>query len=119
VRTLGRLFLAMAAFLIVGGTIYVLFADEPAGKVMLLLAAGLGLVIGGYLERNVGAIADDGAENEQGLYLPHASIWPFWLGVGALVIANGFALGLWGLIPGVIVMTAGLLGFASQSRRRA
>ena len=118
-KTLGRLFLGMAVFLIIGGTIYVIFSDESAGKVLLLLAAGLGLIIGGYLELNVAATADEGAENEEGLYLPHASIWPFWLGVGALVIANGFALGLWGLIPGAILMGLALLGFAKQSRLRA
>jgi hypothetical protein len=119
-KTLGRLFLGMAVFLIIGGTVYVIFSDESAGKVLLLLAAGLGLIIGGYLELNVTATAADGAEEpEEGLYLPHASIWPFWLGVGSLVIANGFALGLWGLIPGAILMGLALLGFARQSRLRA
>jgi hypothetical protein len=119
VKTLGRLFLGIAAFLIVGGTVYVVFSDEWAGKVLLLLAAGLGLIIGLFLELGVDKTTDDGAEPEQGLYLPHSSIWPFWLGVGALVIANGFALGLWGLIPGVIIMALALLGFGRQSRRRA
>jgi hypothetical protein len=119
VKTLGRLFLGMAAFLIIGGTIYVIFSDESAGKVLLLLAAGLGLIIGLFLELGVDKTADDGAEPERGLYLPHSSIWPFWLGIGALVIANGFALGLWGLIPGSIIMAGALLGFGRQSRRRA
>ena len=118
-KTLGRLFLGMAGFLIVGGTVSVIFSDEWAGKVLLLLAAGLGLIIGLFLELGVDRTADDGAEPEQGLYLPHASVWPFWIGVGALVIANGFALGLWGLIPGTIIMAVALLGFARQSRRRA
>jgi hypothetical protein len=110
----------MAVFLIIGGTIYVIFSDESAGKVLLLLAAGLGLIIGLFLELGVERTADDGVEEpEEGLYLPHSSIWPFWLGIGALVIANGFALGLWGLIPGSIIMGGALLGFGRQSRRRA
>jgi hypothetical protein len=122
VKTLGRLFLGMAGFLIVGGTIYVIFSDESSGKVLLLLAGVLGLTIGGYLElsvRPVRQLETEPATVQEDQYLPHSSIWPFWLGVGSLVIANGFALGLWGLIPGSIIMGGALLGFARQSRRRA
>jgi hypothetical protein len=125
VRTLGRLFLGVAGLLIAGGVVYVLFADEPVGKVLLLLAGGLGLMIGGYLELSIRPVqsldtdAGAGAATvQEGMYLPHASVWPFWLGVGALVVANGFALGLWGLIPGAVITAGAIVGFARQSRRR-
>ncbi|HEV8115865.1 MAG TPA: hypothetical protein VGP53_06480, partial [Acidimicrobiales bacterium] len=52
-------------------------------------------------------------------YLPHASAWPFLVGVAALVTLNGLALGLWALVPGVIGLTGALIGYAGQSRRRA
>lgn len=51
-------------------------------------------------------------------YLPHASIWPFAMGVGAFVVANGPALGLWALLPGAVLLGAAVLGFCRQSRYR-
>lgn len=54
----------------------------------------------------------------QGLYLPHASAWPFAIGLGAATLANGLVLGLWVIVPGVALMAIGIGGFVRQTRRR-
>jgi hypothetical protein len=51
-------------------------------------------------------------------YLPHASAWPFAIGLGAATLANGLVLGLWVIVPGVILMAIGIGGFVRQTRRR-
>jgi hypothetical protein len=126
VRTFGRIMLAVAGFLVLIGVVYTIFANEPVGKVLLLLSGVLALIVGVFLEvttrpprtMQVDAGAG-GATAQEDAYLPHASVWPFWLGVASFVVANGLALGLWGLIPGGILMVIAVVGFAGQSRRRA
>jgi Cytochrome c oxidase subunit IV len=51
-------------------------------------------------------------------YLPHASVWPFTIGLGAATIANGLVLGTWLIVPGTLVMVVGIAGFIRQTRRR-
>ena len=123
--TTGRVFLALGAFLVVVSVIYGVTSGEEAGTAMLALAGALALLIGEYLRR--GAVGGEPVDTTggsgaatvpEGAYLPHESIWPFWLGVGALVVFNGLALGLWGLIPGGIITAVAVWGFARQSRRR-
>ncbi len=94
---------------------------------LLALAGGLALIVGGYLvvttrRSRPGAGTGTGA-GESGTvtpeaYLPHASIWPFSMGIGAVVMANGLALGLWAIVPGTIIVVGSVLGYARQSRRR-
>ncbi len=129
-RVVGWALVAVAGFLATAALVYAASSGEEAGSVLLLLAAGLAIMIGGYLltlpsaETPVaGSHAGSGGHTArepvvETLYLPAASIWPFWVGLGGVVLANGVPLGLWGLIPGAIVTTAGLLGFARQSRHR-
>ena len=123
--TTGRVFLGLGAFLVVVSVTYAVTSGEEAGTAMLALSAALALLIGGYLRRGavdrepVDTAGVSGAATvPEGVYLPHESIWPFWIGVGALVVFNGLALGLWGLIPGGIITAVALWGFARQSRRR-
>jgi hypothetical protein len=89
--------------------------------VLLLVGAVMGVFMGGYLERQArvrtDAAAIEGAAS--GEYLPHASIWPFGLGAGALLMANGLALGLWAVLPGAALMAGSLWGFARQSKFRS
>jgi hypothetical protein len=92
---------------------------------MLLLSGVLALIIGFYLRQTatggepVDTSAGSGSATvPEGAYLPHESIWPFLLGVGAVVVFNGLALGLWGLLPGGLISIAAVWGFARQSRRR-
>lgn len=116
--------LGVAAFLAVAALIYAASSGDETGRVLLLLSAGLGVMIGGYLltlpgEQPAAAAGEAGAAPAvEEAYLPAASVWPFWTGLGATVVANGLALGLWGLVPGGVVTVVGIFGFARQSRRR-
>ena len=128
-RVEARMYLVIAGFLAVAFAIYLLASYEWAGVVLLLVGAVMGVFMGGYLERQArlrtdAAVAErpGGAgleeELEGGEYLPHASIWPFGLGVGALLMANGLALGLWAVLPGAALMAGSVWGFARQSKHR-
>lgn len=123
VRVQSRMFLGIGAAIAVMAAIYVRLAYEEAGSVMLVLAAGLAFVCGGYLwiharARDDGGGSDAGAGSHEELYLPHASIWPFWLGLAAFLLTNGLVLGIWFLVPGGVLLALGVVGFVRQSRAR-
>ena len=114
------------AYVVLGGAVALMAAVywftsyEDAGTAMLVLAAGLALLIGGYLAVTARRATAQGLEEaEPDPYLPHASAWPFFVGVAALVTANGLAIGLWALVPGALGLAVALTGYALQSRRRA
>jgi hypothetical protein len=135
-----RVFLFVGAFVGIIGLIYWSTAYEESGVVMLLVAGILGLWIAAYLwlqQRGASGAALDAARAageaaaaegrahagagtaEQGAhYLPHASAWPFAIGLGGATVANGLVLGLWVIIPGVALMALGIGGFVRQTRRR-
>lgn len=132
-RVEARIFLGIAAFLAVATVAYGVASSEEAGTTMLFLAGGMAVIVGGYLTVQARSHTDAGdpdraeEEEEEGggthvaeqeAYLPHASIWPFGVGMGLVVMANGLALGLWALIPGALLSASSLWGYARQSRRR-
>jgi hypothetical protein len=113
------MYLVIAGFLAVAFAIYLLASYEWAGTVLLLVGAVMGVFLGGYLERQARLRTDPAAVgHDEGDYLPHASIWPFGLGVGALLMANGLALGLWAVLPGAALTAGSVWGFARQSKLR-
>ena len=99
-----------------------LLTDDDAGQMMLGVASLLGLWCGIYLWRNrQGAPTTldahrDGADQLQ--YLPHASVWPFCIGLAAFFLTNGLILGTWFLVPGTVLLLAGVIGMVRQSRFR-
>jgi hypothetical protein len=135
-----RVFGFVGAFMFVIGGIYWFTAYEDAGTVMLLLAGVLASWIAVFLwlqQRGplgpaidaeqasaeaaaaVGRAAPSTGTAEGGEhYLPHASAWPFAIGLGAATVANGLVLGLWVIVPGVVLMALGIGGFVRQTRRR-
>jgi hypothetical protein len=135
-----RVFGAIGAFVLLMGAIYWVSSYEASGVVLLLLASGLSLWIGIYLwllQRREGpdaveatqaageALAAEGAalpgtgvDVHHDHYLPHSSVWPFAIGLGAATLANGLVLGLWVIVPGLVLMALGLGGFVRQTRRR-
>jgi hypothetical protein len=128
-----RVFLVIGAGVGSLGLIYWATAYEEAGTVMLIVATVLALWVAVYLwlrERQAGDLGDAGtvagvgagagAAGEQAVepYLPHASVWPFAIGLGAAGLGVGLVLGLWVIVPGVGVMALGLGGFIRQTRRR-
>lgn len=142
-----RVFLAIGALLGVIGVVYWSTAYEESGTVMLILAAGLALWIGAYLwlqqrgpvgpqieasqaageslaaagrgAPGAGATDAGTTDGQAGAhYLPHASAWPFAIGLGAATVANGLVLGLWVIVPGAALLAVGVGGFVRQTRRR-
>jgi hypothetical protein len=112
-----RVFVGIGAVIAVLTVVYGVFADEEAGKAVLTLTVAFCLWIGAYLwlrsRPDVEADDHDGA-----LYLPHASVWPFGIGVGAFMLANGLLIGGWFFVPGVAVTVLSLAGFVRQTRTR-
>ena len=116
-QTQARIFLGIAAFMAVIGVVYWFASYEPAGTTMLALSAALAAVCGVYLQvQSEHETTEPQAEEH---YLPHSSVWPFGIGVGALLAANGLIVGFGYAIPGLVVLAIAIVGLISQSRRRA
>jgi uncharacterized membrane protein YfcA len=114
-----RVFLGVGAFVLVLGAIYWATAYEESGTVMLIVAAVLSLWIAAYLWlRTRSPDAEPRPPDEAAHYLPHASVWPFAIGLGAATLANGLVLGVWLIVPGAALMVMGIVGFVRQTRRR-
>ncbi len=119
VRIQSRMFLLIGAAIAVMAAIYARASYEEAGSVMLAVAACLSLVCGTFLWFQTRGVPMDDPLAADDLYLPHASIWPFWIGVAAFLMTNGLVLGVWFLVPGGVLMVGGLIGFIRQSRARS
>jgi len=119
-----RVFLAVGAFVLVVGAIYWGTAYEESGTVMLIVAGLLSLWISAYLwlRARTPSIEEDAVATEPPgevvHYLPHASVWPFAIGLGAATLGNGLVLGMWLIVPGGLLMVLGIVGFVRQTRRR-
>jgi multisubunit Na+/H+ antiporter MnhC subunit len=117
-----RVFLAIALIVAVMAAIYWVVAhDEYSGVVLLALTVGLTGWVALYLwlgQRGEGPTAPEPPAEVHEHYLPHASVWPFAIGLGAATLANGLVLGLWVIVPGAALMAFGFGGFVRQTRRR-
>jgi hypothetical protein len=117
-----RVFVAIAAIVAVMAVIYWLVADEEySGVVLLALTVVLAAWVALYLWlglRGEGPTAAEPPAEAHEHYLPHASVWPFAIALGAATLANGLILGLWVIVPGLALMVLGLGGFVRQTRRR-
>jgi hypothetical protein len=114
------IYLGTAVFLLGTAVLYWFLSYEQAGTVMLALGGGLGLIISGWLWfrwRRPGHDTESPAE-VAAEWEPHASAWPFWIGLGGATAAAGLAMTPWLLVPGALVLMVGLVGWIGQSRRR-
>jgi hypothetical protein len=102
---------------------------EATGVVLFLLSAGLAMITAGYLGLQVRlARTEERAEREgheagatagaDDPFLPHESVWPLELGAGMTLALCGFVLGLWILVPGIVLTAHAMLGWTIQSRVR-
>lgn len=117
-----RVFVSVAAIVGLMGAIYWATAYEEGGTVLIMLTAGLALWVAAYLwlrsRAAAGAARASAEAGTDAAYLPHASVWPFAIGLGAATVVNGLVLGLWVIVPGVVLLALGLAGFVRQTRRR-
>lgn len=117
-----RFFLAIGLILGVIAVVY-LPSGEEAGTVMLVVASILGLWCAVFLWRNgraleAGNAVDAAHAGEEAMYLPTASPWPLGIGAGLALVLNGLIIGIWFLVPGVMVLAVSIGGWARQSRHR-
>lgn len=119
--TSARFFFGIGAFIAVAGVVYWFGSYEGAGTTMLAAAAGLALFCAAYLWLQVRRADpdEDAGEGEPAGWAPHASVWPFWIGVAGFFLTNGLIVGSWFLVPGVILLLAGVVGYAAQTRARS
>jgi len=123
-RTEARLFAGGALFFTITGLLYWLVSSESAGATMLAACVVAFAFVGVYLlviGRRIGlrpedrpdATPADGA-GDLG-YFPSASVWPFALSLGAVLVALGivFSGALIGL--GVIILGISVVGFAGDA----
>jgi hypothetical protein len=120
-----RMFTGIGAFAFFISIVYGFISKEAAGTTMLVLTGGLAMLTGAYLglhkpppEADVEDSTDDFADEVEEPWFPHASIWPFTIGAGAMLVANGILLGLWMLLPAGFVLAGAIIGFSRQSRQR-
>jgi hypothetical protein len=125
-----HVYAGFAVLLLFGALGYGIWASwEPAGTALLFLCSALFAIVAGYLwfherlgrsEAAARAAGDDDVRlvEAEEPYLPHASIWPLEVGGGMTLTFCGFAMGRWILIPGLVLLLHGLLGWILQSRRR-
>ena len=124
-RTEGLIFVGVAVFMAVIGTIYWFTSYEDAGTTLLATTLGLGLIPGGFLlyrtrrmasrpEDRPDATPGEGA-GEVGTF-PATSIWPLVLAGGATFAGIGLVFGLWAAIPGLLLIGLAFVGGALESR---
>ena len=113
-----KMFAGISVFMAVICVVYWFASYEPAGTIMLALAAALAGLCGLYLRVELNR-TEPAASGEEEHYLPHSSLWPFGIGLGALLAVNGAIVGFAFAIPGVVLLMFAVVGFVGQSRRRA
>lgn len=119
-RLQGRVFLGIAAFLLVIGAVYWFASYEAAGTVLLIGSAILTCFAGIYLliqARRFPVLVEDEPEatvaegaGDVGVF-PTATAWPFVVGMGTVIMFNGLAAGVWIFVGGAVIFLAGVLGY--------
>ena len=122
------LFMGAALFFAVTASAYWFITYEHAGTAMLGASVPAFAFVGLWLlfqTRGKGPRAeDDGdaspadAADDLG-YFPSSSAWPFVLSAGVVVLANGLVFGPPISVVGVILMVAGVFGYARESDQKA
>jgi hypothetical protein len=113
-RMASRIWLTLAAFLLVAGGVYALTSHEYAGGSLMLVGAATFAymaAVGWSLER----IAEDEAHGDHGadVEVP-PTIWPFGLAVAGLILLVGFVVSRWILAAGVVAFAVAAAGWLRQ-----
>ncbi len=119
-----RLFAGAAAFYTLTAAGYWFVSYEDAGTTMLAASVPAFAFIGIWLwfqNRHNGPRPEDRADaspsdaaGDVG-YFPSSSAWPFVLGAGAVIVANGMVFGPPVAAVGALVMVAGIVGYAREA----
>jgi len=122
-----RLFAGAAVFFAVTATAYWFVTYEQAGTAMLAASVPAFALVGLWLlvqsrrhgsrPEDVDATPADGAEDLG--YFPSSSAWPFVLSAGVVLLANGLVFGPPIAVIGLLLMVAGVFGFAREADQKA
>ncbi len=124
-KTEARVFLGVTVFFVVIGIAYWFVSYEEAGSVMLAASAVMGLMAGTSIwllarhaperfeDRSDATIAEGAGPVA---LFPVSSIWPFAVGLGATVMASGFAFGGWLVVIGAGVFGLSIAGYVHEAR---
>jgi hypothetical protein len=119
-----RLFLGAAVFFTVTASAYWFVSYEDAGTTMLGASVPAFALVGVWLwsqSRRHGPRPEDDGEGrpadaaEDLGYFPSSSAWPFVLSAGAVVLANGLVFGPPIAVIGMLLMLAGVFGYAREA----
>jgi hypothetical protein len=121
-----KVFGSVGVFYLFLAILYAATAYEWSGVALLGFGAVFALLAAGYFWwslRGVQYEVETDLESpaipeHEGLYLPHQSVWPIGIGLGAAITLAGLAVGWWVLLPGAALLVHSLIGFAAQSRER-
>lgn len=115
----------LGSFGAVAALLYWFMSKEVSGSVMLTATCPLALLPGSYFlwwsrrmtpraEDNPDANQSDGAGEVAAF--PGSSIWPFVIGVSALLVGLSMIFGVWSLIVGLVTFVFAVFGVISESR---
>ncbi len=123
-----QLFAGAAGFFTVTAAAYWFVSYEDAGTTMLAVSVPAFAFVSAWLwlqHRRVGARPEDlrDADPADGTgdvgYFPSSSAWPFVLAAGAVVVADGLVFGAPIAVIGLLLMLAGVFGFAREADMKA
>jgi len=123
-----RLFAGAAGFFTITASAYWFVSYEDAGTTMLGVSVPAFAFVAAWLwfqHRHLGPRPEDrgDAEPAEGAgdvgYFPSSSAWPLVLAAGAVVVANGLVFGPPIVIVGILLMLAGVFGFAREADQKA
>lgn len=126
-RVQAKIFGGIAAFVALITVVYWFVSYEQAGTTFLGVTAVMALVTAAYVgyPRKAQVVEGDGPTDHEpghdphdGVWFPEASIWPFAIGAGMVLVANGLLLGIWLLLPAAAFLLWALAGMIRQGRRR-
>lgn len=122
------LFAGAACFFTVTATTYWFVAYEDAGAIMLAASVPAFAFVATWLwtrHRTIGPRPEDrpDADPADGAgdlgYFPASSAWPFVLAAGVIVLANGLVFGPPIAVVGLLLMLAGIFGYAREADQKA
>jgi hypothetical protein len=119
-KAASRVFLSLAAFLVIAGGVYGFSAHEPVGATLLIIGSATFLFLALVARALASEDPDEAAAEEEVHVGP--TIWPLGFAIAGLVLALGLIVTQWLLVIGGILFVlcaAGWLRDVARSHTRA
>jgi len=118
VRTLSRICVGLASFLLVAGAVYTFTAHEPSGATGLLIASATFGYLALVTHRSATA-EEEAAEgsHEEAEEAAAPTIWPFSFAISGVVLALGLIVDRWILVLAVVGLAVSAAGWIRDVAR--